>query len=218
TPRGVYEKHLDELKGMMQRGVGRLDLAAATGSYRTTTLPAKAAKPKRAADIYLVCGQSNAWRLGYVAPAKEGESGVSVDYFGMSCTSQPETARLQQIEKISPTTYGSGLANALRQASGRDVVLIQYAVCGSGLKNPSGWFPGEQPDKGKLHDAGIYGSFSRYMAYVRRQVEELGIEWKIKGLFWHQGESDVKTPPAEHELNLQHLFARFRQDFGNELP
>ena len=218
TPRGVYEKHLDELKTLMQRGVGRLDLAATTGSYRTTTPPARAAKPKKSADIYIVCGQSNAWRLGYVAPAKEGESGPGLYYFGMACTSQPETARLQQIEKISPTTYGSGLASALRQAGGRDVVLIQYAVCGSGLKNPGGWFPGEQPDKGKLHDAGIYGSFSRYMADVRREVEALGIEWKIKGLFWHQGESDVKTPPAEHELNLQHLFARFRQDFGNELP
>lgn len=153
TPRGVYEKHLDELKTLMQRGVGRLDLAATTGTYRTTTPPARAAKPKKSADIYIVCGQSNAWRLGYVAPAKEGESGPGLYYFGMACTSQPETARLQQIEKISPTTYGSGLASALRQAGGRDVVLIQYAVCGSGLKNPGGWFPGEQPDKGKLHDA-----------------------------------------------------------------
>ena len=218
TPRGVYESYLAELKEMMQRGVGRLDLAAATGSYRTATPPSNPSKAKKAADIYLVCGQSNAWRLGHVAPAKEGESGASLYYFGMSCTSQPETARLQKIDRISPNTYGSGLASALKQASGRDVVLIQYAVCGSGLKNHSGWFPGEQPDKGKLNDAGIYGSFSRYMTDVRRQVEALGIEWKIAGVFWHQGESDVKTPPAEHELNLQHLFARFRQDFGNDLP
>ena len=31
TPRGVYEKHLDDLKTLMQRGVGKEDLKAKSG-------------------------------------------------------------------------------------------------------------------------------------------------------------------------------------------
>lgn len=40
----------------------------------------------------------------------------------------------------------------------------------------------------------------------------------MRGLFWHQGESDIKRSSAEHEKNLTNLLARFRHDLGAELP
>ena len=49
TPRGVYEKHLDELKALMQRGVGKPDFAA---MIQPVPLTAKFSDP----DYYIWCG------------------------------------------------------------------------------------------------------------------------------------------------------------------
>ncbi|MDA7922363.1 sialate O-acetylesterase [Verrucomicrobiales bacterium] len=40
----------------------------------------------------------------------------------------------------------------------------------------------------------------------------------MAGLFWHQGESDVKRNSAGHQKNLENLFWRFRNNLGKELP
>jgi hypothetical protein len=166
------------------------------------------------ADIYIVAGQSNGWRLSKVS-ALPGKGAHTVHYFGMGCTTRPDTAQHTFIENVNPQSSGGGLASALLDHSGRDIVFIQYCVCGSSLDGIDDWQPGEP---GKPNDAGIYASFTRYLADARRQVEALGIEWKVKALFWHQGESDVKQTTARHRQNLTHLLARFRQDFGAGLP
>lgn len=166
------------------------------------------------ADIYIVAGQSNGWRLSNLS-ALPGKGEHTVHYFGMGCTTRPDTAKHTFIENVNPKSSGGGLASALVEHSKRDIVFIQYCVCGSSLNDLIDWQPGEP---GKPNDAGIYGSFTRYLADARRQVEALGIEWKVKALFWHQGESDVKQTSAQHQKNLTHLLARFRQDFGADLP
>jgi hypothetical protein len=171
----------------------------------------------QSADIYIVAGQSNGWRLSHIAGVP-GETAAPIRYFGMNCVSRPDTAEMKVIEALHPSTSGSGLAGALREYSGKEIVFIQYCVCGSSLGDVGNWYPGDDPLNGKANDAGIYGSFSKYLADARRQVETLGIEWKVKGLFWHQGESDGRRSPDEHERNLRNLVARFRHDPGKDLP
>lgn len=170
-----------------------------------------------ATEIYIVAGQSNGWRLSSIAGIP-GESSASIRYFGMGCSSRPDKATLTTIGKLHPSTSGSGLAGALRDQAGEDIVFIQYCVCGTSLGDVANWFPGEDPAGGKVNDAGLYGSFTRYLADVRLQLEAEGIEWKVDGLFWHQGESDVKRDSAVHQKNLENLFWRFRKDLGEELP
>ncbi len=171
----------------------------------------------RTADIYIVAGQSNGWRLSALS-AISGKGGGSVHYFGMQCTARPETPGYTCIENLHPKVSGAGLAGALLDHSReKEIVLIQYCVCGSSLSGAANWYPGEDPLKGKINDAGLYGSFTRYLAEARRQVEALGIEWKVRGLFWHQGEADVKIGSEEHLKNLRSLFVRFRQDLGADL-
>lgn len=169
------------------------------------------------ADVYIVAGQSNGWRLSHLAGVP-GETASPIRYFGMGCSSRPETAKMTVIETLHPSISGTGLAEALRKHSGEEIIFVQYCVCGTSLGEVSNWYPGEDPLNGKVNDAGLYGSFTKYLADAKRQIEALGIEWKVKGLFWHQGESDVKRSSAEHEKNLTHLFARFRHDLGSNLP
>jgi hypothetical protein len=168
------------------------------------------------ADIYIVAGQSNGWRLSSLAAAP-GKDSHMIHYFGMACGSRPTAAKLQQIDHVNPKTSGAGLATALLQQSKKDIVFIQYCVCGSSLNDVANWQPGEDPLQGKVNDAGLYGCFSQYLADARRQLEALGIKGKVRALFWHQGESDVRVPPERHKANLQRLFARFRQDLGQDL-
>lgn len=169
------------------------------------------------ADVYIVAGQSNGWRLSHLAGVP-GEAASPIYYFGMDCSSRPDTARLTEIKALHPSVSGTGLAEALRKHSGKEIVFIQYCVCGTSLGDVSNWYPGEDPLNGKTNDEGLYGSFTKYLADAKRQVEAHGLEWTVKGLFWHQGESDVKRSSAEHQKNLTHLLARFRQDLGADLP
>lgn len=170
-----------------------------------------------ATDVYLVAGQSNGWRLSSLASIA-GETDASVYYFGMDCSSRPDTAKLQILEALHPSSSGTGLAESLRQLSGGDIIFVQYCVCGTSLGDVVNWYPGDDPQQGKVNDAGLYGSFTRYLADARHQVEALGMKWEVKGLFWHQGESDVTRESAEHERNLRNLVSRFRKDLGADLP
>jgi hypothetical protein len=224
TPRGVYENHLPKLIALMQQGVGRNDLTVARGSYRAGSPPAvsriaDAARPaaKKQPDIYLVLGQSNGWRLGRIEAGAQ-KLDHPIYYFGMECATRPESARLQVFNQLNPAAYGFGLADSLVRNAGRDVVIVQYAVCGSSLQSAADWYPGDAPGEGRANQDGIYGSFARYVSDVRRQVEALGFEWKISGVFWHQGESDAGIAPAAHQRNLKKLFWRFQQDFGAGVP
>jgi len=113
-----------------------------------------------ATDIYIVAGQSNGWRLSSIAGIA-GEQADSTLYFGMACASRPEKANLTVIKKLHPSTSGSGLAGALREHSGKDIVFIQYCVCGSSLGDFANWYPGDDPAAGLTNNDGIYGSFLR---------------------------------------------------------
>ncbi|MDF1825210.1 MAG: sialate O-acetylesterase [Verrucomicrobiales bacterium] len=170
-----------------------------------------------ATDIYIIAGQSNAWRLGSLAGIPGEESG-SILYFGMACSSRPEKAQLTIIKKLHPSISGAGLAGTLRAKARKDIVFIQYGVCGSSLNDTANWYPGDNPAAAITNDEGLYQSFTRYLADIRLQLEAEGIQWKVDGLFWHQGEADTGHDLTTYEQNLRNLFWRFRNDLGENLP
>jgi len=174
----------------------------------------------RAIDVYIVAGQSNGWRLSHLAPAAGG-TGPAVHYFGMNCVSEPDAAKLTALPGLSEDTMGYGLAKAMRDAAGKEIVFVQYCRCGAPVtaRAANSWFPGEDPANGKTYDEGLFSKFEKYIHTAKEQVEKLpGGKWEVKGLIWHQGEADIATDKAVFERDLRNVFARFRSQFGARLP
>jgi hypothetical protein len=177
--------------------------------------------PASAVDVYVVAGQSNGWRLSHLGEGGPG-TGPKVHYFGMNCISEPEVATLKTLKTLSTQTMGSGLASSLvAQAGGRDIVFVQYSRCGASIMHraKNSWWPGENPAAGKRFDEGVFASFEKYLASARTQVErDLGEKWEVKGLFWHQGETDQSADKTAFERDLRNVFARLRGLLGADVP
>ncbi|MFV1994490.1 MAG: sialate O-acetylesterase [Verrucomicrobiales bacterium] len=175
-----------------------------------------------ALDVYIVAGQSNGYRLsslGQGDPAKPDEH--KVYYYGMQCVSEPEESEFTVLESLSKKRMGYGLARSLRELSDSDIIFIQYCRCGSGVwdKSEKGWYPGDDPANGKVHNGGLYGKFLKYLAHAKASAEkDYGLTWNVKGLIWHQGESDSNLPASQYEATLPRLFWRFRHDIDPGLP
>ena len=171
-----------------------------------------------ATDVYIVIGQSNGWRLSSVSGVPSDSPNGKVIYFGMGCTTRPDQAKMQKIDSIHPSCQGRRLAEGLVKHSGGDIILVQYCVCGTSLYAKENWYPGDAPHSGKVNDAGLFASFQKYLADARRQAEAAGHTWNIKGIFWHQGESDANTHAAEYEKNFRHLVSRLRKEVKADVP
>ena len=176
-----------------------------------------------ALDVYIVAGQSNGWRISHLrqATGEAAQSPHKVHYFGMKCVSEPDHPDTSpEITALDPKTMGYGLAESLLELSDDDIVFVQFCRCGSGLWNRevNGWYPGDDPAGGETHDTALYGLFLKYLAACRATAEERGLEWNVRCLFWHQGESDSRRPVAEYERDFRNLLWRFRHDLGEELP
>ncbi|MDF1826298.1 MAG: beta-propeller fold lactonase family protein [Verrucomicrobiales bacterium] len=172
--------------------------------------------PALAIDTYIVAGQSNGWRLSQLNedPDAGNNEGPKVHYFGMKCVSEPHESIMASLASLNPEAKGSGLAQALLdEAGGEDIVFIQYCRCGASVteKTVNSWWPGENPRRGETYDEGLFGRFESYLSRARAQVKsELGEDLEIKGLFWHQGESNELTEPAKFRRAMHQVFRRFR--------
>jgi hypothetical protein len=173
-----------------------------------------------AIDVYIVAGQSNGWRLSSIAAYPNRTDKHKIYYFPMACGSRPTTAKLQVLDSLHPSAQGKGLAAELLRQADDDIVIFQYCVCGTSLYNKINWYPGDDPAAGELNDEGLYASFLTTLTDARAQAELLGLDWQVKALFWHQGESDAAnmTLAATYETNFRHLVTRLRSDLGEDLP
>ncbi len=175
-----------------------------------------------ALDVYIVAGQSNGYRISSLAggdPAKPDKH--KVYYYGMGCVSEPEQSEFKVLNSLSKKRMGYGLASSLRELSDDDIIFIQYCRCGAGVwdKSEKGWYPGDDPAKGKVHNSGLYGKFLKYLAHAKQSAEkDHSLSWNVKGLIWHQGESDSRLPAEQYEASLPRLFWRFRHDIKPGLP
>jgi hypothetical protein len=174
-----------------------------------------------AIDVYIVAGQSNGWRISTLAQGG-GKLKGKIHYFGMKCVSEPTQGRFRTLTGLNEKTMGSVLGKSLSDISSDDIVFIQFCRCGAGVwdKRKQGWYPGDDPKNGKVHDDGLYGCFTQYIKHARGVVEhKLKLKWEVKGLFWHQGESDSRAEHVgKYEDRLGNLFYRFRNDLGANLP
>ncbi|YCM47103.1 sulfatase/phosphatase domain-containing protein (plasmid) [Verrucomicrobiaceae bacterium 227] len=177
----------------------------------------------KATDVYVFAGQSNGFRLSSLS---EGTmpipGGHKIYYYGMKCVSEPESSTFKVLTHLNPKSMGTELALRLVEQSEGDIILIQYCRCGAPLTtlSPISWFPGKSPQEGEVYTAGLYPRFQKYLAHAEQSAkQDLQLSWNMRGLFWHQGESDVKPPHASaHTTTLKNLFWRFRQDLGKDLP
>jgi len=191
-------------------------------SLLTTLLLTAVASEALGLDVYIVTGQSNGYRLSSLGTEPKAKADAhKVYYYGMDCVSEPESSQFRLLPNLRTNSMGYGLADALRTLADDDIIFIQYCRCGAavGDRGGQGWYPGDDPRRGKVHDAGLFGKFVQYVAHARESAErDFGLKWKVKGLFWHQGESDSSAPEGEYERNLSNLFWRFRETLGKELP
>ncbi|MDF1657016.1 MAG: beta-propeller fold lactonase family protein [Verrucomicrobiales bacterium] len=181
--------------------------------------------PAQAIDTYIVAGQSNGWRLSQLSEDSDAEDtdGPKIHYFGMKCVSEPDESILVSLGSLNPSAKGTGLAQALLdKAGGEDIVFIQYCRCGAPVTGEkiNSWWPGENPRVGESFDEGLFGLFETYLTKARAQVQsELEEDLEIKGLFWHQGESNESTDAALFRRTIRSVFWRFRDIIGNpKLP
>ncbi len=137
----------------------------------------------------------------------------------MACASRTPQAKLTVINSLHEGVYGYGLTDALRKHTDNDIIILQFCVCGTSINAPINWYPGDDPVADKVNDEGLYGSFLKYVAEAKKQATAQDLTWNVKGLFWHQGESDANAPHAgNYQHNLQNLIYRFRKDLGVDLP
>lgn len=176
-----------------------------------------------AADVYIVAGQSNGWRMSSLrAGDSKLPNGRKVYYYGMKCVSEPDRSTFQVLASLDEKAMGTQLAKSLLDHSDGDIIFIQYCRCGAGVWNNSekGWYPGDNPMQGAVFDDGLYGKLTAYLKHARKSAnEDYGLEWNVKGLFWHQGESDSNGDHFKsYHRNLTNLIWRFRHDLADDLP
>jgi len=196
-----------------------------TTSFAAIAL-AVTASPSQAIPVYIIAGQSNSWNIGHIAQ-DASTAGITVQRWrnggtsGTSCTNSNLGFVRNDINRIATTQRGYGLANGIRTIEGSTVVLLQFSICGTSLSGVGNWYPGDDPAGGQVNDVGLYAKLITNIAAARNNIENVqGETWELKGLFWHQGESDSNTAAqlAAYETNLRNLVYRLRDDLGDELP
>jgi iduronate 2-sulfatase len=103
-------------------------------------------------------------------------------------------------------SFGRTLATAL---PGKHVALIKYAEGGTNLR--ADWNPDK---KGSLYE--------KFIAFTRQSLKGLkdrGDTYEIRGMIWHQGESDASLPTDQYQKMLTEFINRVRTDLAiNDLP
>jgi hypothetical protein len=155
-------------------------------------------------DLYLLVGQSNMAGRGKVEASPDVKSGIWM----MNEKNEWVPARDPlHFDKPKVVGVGPGLAFAeevSRKKPGRNIGLIPCAVGGSGIDD---WVPGV-----KHEQTGIYA----YDAMLMR-VKAASKHGKIKGILWHQGESDCSpAKSAVYYEKLSAFFKRLRKETGTK--
>ncbi len=101
---------------------------------------------------------------------------------------------------------GATLAEGL---PGKKVALIKCAEGGTSLSKD--WAPGA---KGKL-----YEQFITFVGQVLKELQAKGDTYTLRGMAWHQGESDAGLPTGKYQELLTDFIQRVRADLKvKDLP
>jgi pimeloyl-ACP methyl ester carboxylesterase len=136
--------------------------------------------------VFIVAGQSNAFRLGGVgAPAIT--QGPSLWYYANPKCVQADAlnAKLMRLNMNKTKGHGQGIASSLAKIHPDGFAIIRYAICGSNLHTQ--WMPTE-PD-------GYYNKYFKpfVAAGLKKITQQSGRKPEVKAIFWHQGESNSNS-------------------------
>ena len=107
------------------------------------------------------------------------------------------------------------MAALTKAQAGKKLALIKGSKGGTSLRVD--WKPGE---KGKPETQGPrYRHFIETIKLAKLALKEDGHTAKLRGLIWHQGESDAKVGAKIHQERLAQFMVRIREDTGEaKLP
>ena len=103
-------------------------------------------------------------------------------------------------------SFGRTMANGL---PGKHVALIKYAEGGTNLR--ADWNPDQ---KGSL-----YEKFIDFTHVSIKALKDRGDTCELRGMIWHQGESDASLPTDQYQKMLTEFIRRVRTDLASkDLP
>ncbi|MFM6982603.1 MAG: sialate O-acetylesterase [Chitinophagaceae bacterium] len=178
-------------------------------SLMVSALAQNKTKPDPNFHIYLLLGQSNMAGRGEITGAFINEGNPRV----MMLNKENQWVLAKHplhFDKPKAAGVGPGLAFGIKMAEANPNVQIGLVPCAVGGTSISKWEPGKYDKETDTHP---------YDDAVAR-IEEAMKKGVIKGLLWHQGESDTNPEKAANYLSdLKTLIERIRKVCKNpDLP
>ncbi|MCM2370122.1 sialate O-acetylesterase [Aporhodopirellula aestuarii] len=175
-------------------------------------------------DVYLLAGQSNMDGRGAASELTAQQSATSdtaIIFYRNPPYSSDGWKRLEPGYSVPPKFKGElpsskfgpeiGFASAMSEAHpDRQIALIKGSKGGTSLRKD--WAPGE---KGKPETQGPrYRDFLETIQQATSQLTDEGHTYQLRGMLWHQGESDSKSSEKTYRERLESLISRIREDTG----
>ncbi|GAB5405205.1 MAG: sulfatase-like hydrolase/transferase [Aureliella sp.] len=180
-------------------------------------------------DVYLLAGQSNMDGRGRISELSEEQKGAIEDaiiFYRSVPRSSDGWQPLQPGFSVPPKykgdfpspTFGPeiGFVRSIQKSKpGRNVAIIKGSKGGTSLR--ADWKPGT---KGDVASQGPrYRDFVETIRMATDQLRRRGDQFTIRGMLWHQGESDSRSSSETYGRRLNELIVRIREDVGvSELP
>ena len=153
--------------------------------------------------LFLLAGQSNMAGRGKVT---EEDKKIHPRVFALSKDGKwkPAVDPIHYDKKVAGVGLGKSFAIALAEHTKNISIGLVPAACGG--SSISVWEPGKYYDKTKSHP---YDDALKRIQHARKD----GV---LKGILWHQGESDSRHPQSAKEYmgKLKALIERFRKDLN----
>jgi len=175
-------------------------------------------------DVYLLAGQSNMDGRGLTAdltPEQQQPVDQCIIFYRNAIASSETWKPLAPGFSMPPRFKGPlpsprfgpemGFARTMRADFPRQsLALIKGSKGGTSLR--ADWKPGV---KGKPETQGRqYRDFIETIRMATEQLQQQGHQYRIRGLLWHQGESDAKQTQETYRTQLTTFVARIREDVG----
>jgi len=155
--------------------------------------------------LYLLAGQSNMAGRGRVEE-QDMQSHPRVFALNQEGQWQPAVEPLH-FDKPKIVGVGPGLAFGKAMAEHKKRVRIGLIPCAAGGSPISSWTEGGYHNQTKSHP------YDDALKRARIAMQS-GV---IKGIIWHQGESDSKPEQAKvHQAKLEELIDKFRRELGDD--
>jgi hypothetical protein len=160
---------------------------------------------RRNFHLYILAGQSNMAGRGKVIE-RDNQSHPRV--YVLNKNKEWKLAKDPlHFDKPNIVGVGPGLAFGKAMAGYKERVKIGLIPCAAGGSPISSWAIGGYHDQTKSHP------YDDAIVRAKAAMQD-GV---IKGVIWHQGESDSKPDKVKvYHAKLEELITRFRQDLSNE--